>query len=457
MKKLNCLINFKLFHIFGAFRKYGMFLCLFLVCTITLEARQVQRHHVILLIDQSRGMQPESEENALQRLFDELDKICFSVIDTSVGRPLLMQEKGDYLSIVTFGLRYEEKDFTSYTHTGREFGKRNYSYGGTYNDRFDGGIIKDLKNMIFNEIRYYNFFDLPYAFPSYSVPLVLRDIATRRNGQVSNRLFIIRISDRKLNSDDLSQDEILEQDEGLVREAHRAKEKLKEAYDYDKQLLSLSRSFARKTSTQVDQIKYKGKNYYVDTYEVTPKKMIAISNVFKLPQEVNLKRGKNSYKGEFNIIQEQNPYLSPDTLFVDYSLNNHIIQQDTVSAIHAETYTKTIHLDRKGYSISAGDTLLVKLSLVGKYKNDFFEGLQVNEILYPELATSFKGVFEKDAEVWFFGPIGDKLIFAKDQYVSAWIINGLICLGLIMFFLVVFVFIMTISPYPVKNNQFTIK
>ncbi len=164
-----------------------------------------QVHHVIVILDRSRsisgdkeaGHTPEARKTALQALLEvDLPDLCFLEGGVVPGRALLDSDRGDFLSVVSFGLDSIGPDFERFIQT-EEFG---LNYGLRYERGFDQRVFQELWGEI--EGNYWQpegqgFLGKYYSAVSFALPMSLYDL--REPTPLVNRTFLVLVSDGKYN------------------------------------------------------------------------------------------------------------------------------------------------------------------------------------------------------------------------------------------------------------------
>lgn len=431
---------------------------LFFPSFVHAQEKPALKHHVIIMIDRSAGMQPERKEPTLESVFDRLHEICFEVTDTaSMSRPLLTPGH-DYLSIVSFGMKnLDDPDFNRYIQTGDNFvskGRRNY--GTYYKTDFDSNVINELYNTIKDiGIRgsQSGFFDLTHAFPNSSIPLALAHVNAQHASQQFNRTFIISISDKVRNSSRVGS-ELVEYEHTLnVKKV----EKLENDFEgsLNKINISYPRSeFRRKHS----RYSYKGKKYYIDVLELKPSiNGLSIGGILSFPSNIKLSRHPYQYKGEVTFSQKDvkdTSRFAIQELILDYRLNVKNIKRDTASFVDGPQYASAIAIEK----YRKGDSLQVTASLSVEYRSAFCKGTYINSEQYPNLRGHIKGEFEAPIQSLLGIPINDWMLEnlgsqQKSKSILDLITFSLVFLLLFMVFLLLLRYL-TRKPYAVSANQF---
>jgi hypothetical protein len=415
-----------------------------------------ETHHVILLIDRSGGMEPE-KESEVEYVFEELEKICFEKIDESVGRPLLSSSQ-DYLTVISFGIKdFSDPELKNYIST---YTIRRKGFGFYLKKAQKKGGLHKLYNVIKSiGLRKYNggFFDLEYAFPTTSIPLAINHISNEVKENKFNRTFVIRVSDKEKNSDGVGS-ELKQYENDLNIENITKIENLFSDGIRKKWMSSLSWDMRRKRSTSHS---YKGEKYYIDVIELKPTiKGVSIESILKFKSVMVLKRFPDKYEGNITFKLKRNPVFTPVSVHLEYKLGEKLIKRDTLDFIKSnlDSLTSKVSLDKRNFQIDTLSTLILQVSLLAEYENEFYPGTLINTNQYSSLQTKITGEYERTAKIVGWIPISDWMLrIGKDQAQAKDILDivfiVLICLAIILI-LILRVMYLSRKPYAAKIDQF---
>lgn len=161
------------------------------------------KHHVIILIDRSASMlKPKSEEaiKNISKLFEiNLTDICFRKGAVLNGRKLVDKNKGDHLSVVSFGLGKLCPDYREFIKPISYMGAYDYRYS----DNFEEGyyFFKRLWAIIGNnENKHSDFFQAHWSSISIAIPAAIYHHRNPQKKLKFNRTFIIMLTDDEYNS-----------------------------------------------------------------------------------------------------------------------------------------------------------------------------------------------------------------------------------------------------------------
>lgn len=163
---------------------------LFQISIYAQDAAPPQRHHAIILIDRSASMRNSlCPDNLSKFILSDLKPILFGKGSVLPDRKLL--EQGDYLSILSFGLNADAKNFDQFIPT--DFGCRMRSISSNNQIQTLDEIDAQIK-----QIGCSSFANKSYGAYTAAIPAALYSL--RKEGKKINRTFIITLTDGQFNA-----------------------------------------------------------------------------------------------------------------------------------------------------------------------------------------------------------------------------------------------------------------
>lgn len=153
-------------------------------------------NHVIVLIDQSGSMVGNLDPGRAREIFDRsLKQICFTPGEVIPNRKLLDKDKGDYLSILGFGINSGESMMKDFVHNVSVGGKAMYYY-----QQYDEGIFSQLWQSIEAGGPLRTFFNRNYTFYTFCKHMTFYRLSDTTDRKKIYRTFLIVISDELPNT-----------------------------------------------------------------------------------------------------------------------------------------------------------------------------------------------------------------------------------------------------------------
>lgn len=417
---------------------------------------KIGKHHVIVLIDRSAGMQPKNK-GELRQVFDSLNEVCFNEVYDNVERQLLIP-KHDYLSIVSFGLYDDPKetdDMDDYIQIEDSFDKcGQIKFGDYYKKEFDEEIFNILYDNILRcgirgnigKKESSSFFNLNVGYPSKSLVLSIDHIGKKYKSQEYNRTFVVSITDNAPNpGSDESYDFELDED------AEAVELKVKGIFNNFKKYFTLKDLETNINIERVINHSYQKDNYHVDVFEVIPINQPIIYGLLDISLPLTLFRYTDKYKGELTIKDKGkgNKDFGIKDLFVSYEKNG-IWEKSKLIKDELNIYTSYIEIEK----YKAKDSLVAEISIATHYNNDVYPGMEIHSD--PPMKIIVK--FEEKAKILGFIPMGDSIccFFGSQQKTKVFwdIIFLILILTLILFLFISYIRMLARKTYPVSQSQF---
>lgn len=134
------------------------------------------KHHVIFLID--HNLRFDGGVSNLKTALDEIKKICFEG-DSLTSRPLL--GPGDYLSVLGFGLSYNERDIGEFISTNL--------FGNEFGFKYRQNTSADIVDSLYTSIRSRGYVGRAhYSIVNAAIPLAINQL--QRNDLTIHRTFV---------------------------------------------------------------------------------------------------------------------------------------------------------------------------------------------------------------------------------------------------------------------------
>jgi hypothetical protein len=158
-------------------------------------------HHVIVLLDGSGSMDDTNQKlQEIKKLVTEgLSYVCFKEGTVLNRRKLLDKNKGDYLSIISFGIEENESDFSKFIRKVEFNNKKTYCYSNDFNESiFKDGLLPIKKRLVLN----YN-----WSVIEIAIPMGINHLKNGCKKDIRvNRTFIVLITDGEYSSNDAYKD-----------------------------------------------------------------------------------------------------------------------------------------------------------------------------------------------------------------------------------------------------------
>lgn len=404
------------------------------------------KHHVIVLLDRSGSVDRDSqipEYMARDMIKYRLKKVCFLKNETlkkflPVERLLL--EKGDYLSVLSFGFDKYDPSVDDFIETIPFHNKLEV----TLEDAYDENIFSNLWNYI-DDINYKRFFDKNWTGLSFAGAHALNALNSKTNPKDVGRTFIIIVTDGDFNGlgdPNLELNNLINYwDDNNVTVENR--EKIIPKYNQIKQAFTWNKIYDDETNPGM-----KKRNYKLEIIEYKPlQQTFAIEAVVPLESELVFRRTpQKSYQKDFNVSINQNSTFQIErmNLQIKDTIKNKIIwTKDYYKLYNSTSLPLEISKQDKSENLAVEATFWV-------HYNDGSYGVHM---LYPNgdaiqgskgLHRSIPVAFEKSDRILFGTlPLSDSLyelsskLFGEDQGTNAifWnILFLLICviLGIII-------------------------
>jgi hypothetical protein len=432
-----------------------LFIVISLLCPIMTLSQDIhtQKHHVIILIDRSAGMQQEKQEETLGDVFNYINEICFRAIDSAVGRSLLKPDF-DCLTVASYGLNnLDQSIFESFVHT--QVGSKNFGY--LFNSQFKNNVIFQLENTIRNIGQNTNlqfFFNLSHAFPTAALPIALNYINSRNDGQRYERTFVIELSDKVKNVKGIGAEISCFENETrqqLIKNNNSYKNGFKDLLIGD-----LNKAFPR----QASQAPEKGDKYFVSTTEIIPSITgISIESLIDFERPIYLNRYPKGYHGKLKYSLTNSKQFILDTLYINSFLNDKIIHSQQVSFNSIEEEGSVL-IDLVG--VNYNDDCRIEVSTKALYNNSFYTGTTISSEQYPHLSNRVEYKLEKVAKILWIIPVGNKLFrilpLWGHQKATAAVISILIILLVVgLYLFVIWLYFKNGNPVWFYNYEIKIK
>ncbi len=281
----------------------GMVLCAVLMGNPVKSFAEEFRHHVVVLLDRSSPMdKTQNRVKALKEaLTSDLEELCFNEGLIVEGRKLLDASRGDYLSVLSFGMEKKEPDFHELIQEIKSENNENYTYWQKYRE---GGFASgELWSAINNKNNYPDFFSYNWSAISLSMPMgiyYLGQIGFEKNIKV-NRTFVVHITDEAYNA---GADSILEIDH-IKRITRDEGQMVKNSEDVARihQAVQSTMLWRKVPEGKPYGKKYKKVPIKVKLYEFSPiAKVFAIESQLQYDvRQVEFKRVNGGYRSDFRI------------------------------------------------------------------------------------------------------------------------------------------------------------
>ena len=387
----------------GLFKFAFVFVAVLFFC-VPLSIADDFKHHVIVLIDRSNPMDAsQNRRAAIDKLVTEvLEDVCFQKDTIVSGRKLLDQTKGDYLSIISFGMT-RRPDFLDFIQTVKDVNGIEYNYRQDFSEGMfqTGELLNAIKN-------YDDFFNFHWSAISLSMPMGIYHIGRPNDNIQVHRTFLILITDEDYAG---LADAVLELD--LIERTSRFEgfevQHSLEARNIFKNIRStLFWNKVPENDPYEKELGEKPITIKLKVYEFTPiAKIFAIESLIQYDiRRIDFMRVKGGYASEFKIapinqgsslhVQKINIKLVDDS--------NQIINNNQVTLANV-TANNTIKFNLNHHYADVADRLKLVMNFWVHWKNDIY-GVHV---LHPEgsplqgskgLNRELKVEFEPTLKVW---------------------------------------------------------
>ncbi|MDC8003096.1 hypothetical protein POV27_03485 [Aureisphaera galaxeae] len=381
------------------------------------------KHHVIVLLDTSGSVDRKdksniSESTARKMIHNELRELCFrknSISKKYLPSKRALLEKGDYVSILSFGLEKNDPNINEFVQGIPIKPGKEIKLDSTFNDQIFNDLWKGIERIGYNR-----FFNKEWTGLSFAGPLALHSLNFQNNPKDVSRTFIITITDGEFNGlgDPNLEIKKLEDywDYKRINVKHREAilpryNRIKEAFIWNRIYTYSSRPGSTKD------------NYKMEVLEYKPlQKTFAIEAVVPLEPKLFFNRTpKDSHQKKLEINAYPSPVftLQRINLQLKDTVNNKLFWEKDVYGLHQAT---TIPLDIA--SKHKNDPLVIE----AKFWVHFNDGSYGVHTLNPNgdsvqgsngLKRTYPVVFEKNRRILFgLIPLSDLLYKASASFLG---------------------------------------
>ncbi len=431
------------------------------------EVDTTYRHHVILLVDRSRGVGPLGRDDSdIKGIINELEDLCFNNTGVLEEGALLVPDR-DYLSVYPYGLSKNEEDFDDFINLTDPIYMK-----------LSQGFDKEVFSKQLNSGGYkYGQFRKSFSFSTIVVSEALGTFSD--NQKNFTRTFVILFSDGALNTDNSGTSSNPDSEfEGEMNQAGivetYGKDEVNEIKNRRAGILrhyslvpipeadrSVERSFkyGRKLNSAGNY--YQGLDFNLTLYELTPNLAGAtIQGVYDyLNKPVKpLQRTENGrYIGHWplTVAQTRPEFIEPVAISAEFfSAQNELLMTRNISL--SDGFDNLIRAELPDLT----SDVQVQLGLTATIKNPYYNGTVVTPAFFPAFT---------DRVIW--GKEEDALILGKkmpnwmlkaapgDSQSTALIFYKRLTtvLGVVLLLFTAYTFFLKLRPRKPKQEEFQVK
>jgi len=403
-------------------------------------------HHVIVIIDRSGSMDnTEGKMNGFKTIIrDDLEKICFKQNEFFQNRKLLDDTKGDYLSVISFGMEKIGPNFKKFIHPISIPNKKKKDRI-RYKLNFYKGFFSSTLRQIIESYDREDFFTFNYTGLTMSIPLGVH--ALKDSSYEVHKTIIIQISDDIANTT-------------------VAKIPPESRWVYEIKALKWVKNykFANKICNQffkhysIKDLRIIERNAMkIKVMELVPKiaENIEIESVLHYNHEpvfkrIRIKGGVGYGLANYSIKPiNKKKFLITDAEIAFFDQHNNQLSFNSHGYVLSElTFNKIESEKRISIAIKKEKLMPSKCYMRMKYRVKLNENVYGVQVLYPEqsagLIRKIPIALEKQRKFWWFFPLSDNLFyytFMPNQQIAVMVLNilGLIIAIPLTFYLSIFI------------------
>lgn len=394
------------------------------------------RNHVIVLINTASGMKQAQRLNVLKNMIrQDLKAICFKTGKVIPNRKLLDENKGDILSIATYGLNDGDNSLDDLVKISRL-----QPYGETIMriNNYDDKIFDKLWSVIDKDSD--NYFSNKYRLRSIAKEFALKKIGNKNSNQIqTNKTFILFINDA-YEAGSTTQDGELDAVKQLIGKRRYEKYK-KEAKSF---IAKFDRQYKiiEKTGNEIKRDLSGGNEMQLEVFELKSEAPL-LEDLIDIPiGDFTINKKKDGFFSELIVKKDSSNNTNYEVTKMEISL---LDGKDTIDKVTKDLFNEIVYNPDFDNSIKSKNNLELSLKAWVSEKGNLIGGPHIfspNDSEYQNNFTESKDVRIEGVAYWF----GSKKIpFWDFQYLEGWSLASvkriwhglLILISLVLFSLIV--------------------